>query len=94
VEVSGGGVPDIAGAVFEFMEALRPKAGILGPELASTLPPYEHRLGATHGPAFTVRETLPRWEPPRSLFGTAVTLTRPLPAGNEQQEIPEAFRRR
>jgi hypothetical protein len=101
VEVSGGDVPDLAGAVFGFMEALRPKAGIFrGLVEASSLisaddmPPYEHRLGATHGPAFTVRDELPRWEPPRSLFGTAVTLTRPLPAGNEQQEIPEAFRRR
>ena len=56
--------------------------------------PWVHVLGAAHGPALTVRRLLPAWEPPLSRFGTWVTPTRPIPVKAEQQEIPEAFRRR
>ena len=57
-------------------------------------PPYVHRLGATYGPALTVRDLLPPWEPPLSQFGTPVTPVKPFPVKAELQEIPEAFRRR
>lgn len=56
--------------------------------------PYVHRLGAAHGPALTVRETLPRWQPPLSQFGTPVAPVRLFPVKAEPQEVPEAFRRR
>jgi hypothetical protein len=101
VEVSGGESPDdragqIVRAVFEFMEEIRPKAGVFGPELLGTLPPYEYRLGATRRPALTVREILPSWEPPLPRFGPSVAPSGLLPVrtDTEQQEIPGAFRRR
>ncbi len=63
-------------------------------ERAGDGPPYVHRLGATHGPAFTVRDLLPSWEPPLSQFGTPVAPVRPFPVKAEPREVPEAFRRR
>lgn len=81
-------------ALHDFMEEIRPKDGVFGPSPSSTLPPYEHRLGVTRGPAFTVRDELPRWEPPLPTFGTCVTPVKPFPVKAEVREIPEAFRRR
>jgi hypothetical protein len=54
VPVSGEGAEGLAAAVFEFMEGIRPKGGVIGP-------PYVHRLGPTHGPDFIIREMLPPW---------------------------------
>jgi hypothetical protein len=84
----------LADAVFEFMEEFRPKGGVFGPELRGSLPPYEHRLGITRGPAFTVRDLVPAWEPPLPRFGTWVAPVEPFPVKTGQREIPEAFRRR
>ena len=92
--VSGEGAEGLAAAVFEFMEEIRPKAGVFGPVPVSNGPPYVYRLGATHGPALTVRDELPAWEPPLSQFGTPVAPVRLFPVKAEPQEIPEAFRRR
>jgi hypothetical protein len=57
-------------------------------------PPYVHRLGPAHRPAFSVVRLLPAWEPPLPRFGTYVTPAMPLPVRSEPQEIPKAFRRR
>jgi hypothetical protein len=82
--VSGEGAEGLAAAVFEFMQEIRPKGGVIGP-------PYVHRLGPTYGPAFTVRDEFPRWEPPLSRFGVPVEPFRPIPV---KGKVPEAFRRR
>jgi hypothetical protein len=93
VPVSGEGAEGLAEAVFEFMEEIRPKGGVLGPGLRVAPPPYEHRLGVTHGPAFTVRGLVPRWEPPESPWPRPLPVEPPPPKGRPQ-EVPEAFRRR
>lgn len=92
VPVSGEGAEGLAEAVFEFTEEIRPKGGVLGPGLRVAPPPYEHRLGVTHGPAFTVRDLLPRWEPAQSPWPVPLVVKPPAPKA-ERQEIPEAFRR-
>ena len=84
----------LARAVFEFMEGIRPKGGVFGPAPVNDGPPYAHRMGATRRPAFTVRDLLPSWEPPMSRFGTPARPVESLPAKARQEEIPEAFRRR
>jgi hypothetical protein len=56
--------------------------------------PWVHLLGATSGPAITVRDLLPRWEPPRPQFGMPLLSFEQFPVKGEPQEIPEAFRRR
>ncbi len=85
--VSEGSSPagDIVQAVLDFMEEIRPKGGVIGP-------PYVHRLGATRGPALTVRCTFPSWDPPRSPWPGPLRVQ---PAGAAgPQKVPEAFRRR
>jgi hypothetical protein len=92
--VSGEGAEGITAAVFEFMEEIRPRGGVFGAAPLGDGPPYTHRLGPTHSPAFTLRRLLAPWEPPLSQFGTPVLSFRPFPVGNKEQEIPKAFRRR
>lgn len=74
-------------ALFDFMQEIRPEGGVIGP-------PYVHKLGPTRGPAFTVRDEFPRWEPPLPVFGTCVTPAKLIPVKGKMQEVPEAFRRR
>lgn len=93
VPVSGEGAEGLAEAVFEFVEEIRPQGGVLGPGLRVALPAHVHRLGATHGPAFTVRDLLPRWEPAQSPWPAPLVVRPPPPKGRPQQ-VPEAFRRR
>lgn len=106
VEVSGDDelgrqAKGTAGAVFAFMEALRPKAGVFSGLVeagslipSGDVPPYVYVLGEVHGPAFTVRDMVPAWEPPVPRFGAQVAPAGPPRVEAEQQEIPEAFRRR
>lgn len=94
VSDAGERAAQLAEAAFEFMEEIRPKARVLDSAPVSNGPPYVHRVGATHGPAFSMRRLLPSWEPPLPRFGTWVAPVRPFPVKAETQEIPEAFRRR